>query len=165
MNRRQQKVIALLDTSGACLHALLARLTLSEDVVGDLMQELFLRLCKSRGFGKAKNPFAYAYRVAINLVFEHQRRVRPQPQSLNEDCLCIENTHPCLDTMIQAEELQRVLEATLQLSDLARDVVIMHYIEQRPYEEMSRILGKKPQYLRSLCAKAMIRLRDVLAKD
>ncbi len=152
----------LLDTSGARFHALLARLTFSEDVVGDLMQELFLRLCGSRGFDKAKSPLAYAYRVAINLAFEHQRRARLKLQSLDEDCLCIENTRPCLDAMIQTEELQRVLDATLQLSDLARDVVVMHYIEQKPYEEISQLLGKKPQHLRSLSAKAMTRLRDLL---
>ena len=41
MNKQQQKVLELLDMSGARLHALLARVTRSEDVVGDLMQKLF----------------------------------------------------------------------------------------------------------------------------
>jgi RNA polymerase sigma factor (sigma-70 family) len=152
----------LLDTSGARLHALLARLTLSEDVVGDLMQELFLRLCRSRGFDKAKDPFAYAYRAAINLAFEWRRSRRFKFQPLDENCLPAENRCPSLDVMIQTEELQRVLDATSQLSSLARDVVIMHYIEQKPYEEIGRRLGKKPRHVRSLCAKALARLRVLL---
>ena len=155
----------LLNTSGVRLHALLARLTLSEDVVGDLMQELFIRLCRSRGFSKARDPFAYAYRVAINLAFEWRRSVRPKFQSLDEDCLPAANPRSSLDVMIQTEELQRVLDATSQLNSLARDVVVMHYIEQKPYDEIGRRLGKKPQYLRSLSAKALARLRTLLADE
>jgi len=165
VKRRQQKAMELLDTSGARLHALLGRLTLSEDVVADLMQELFIKLCRSRGFDKAKEPFAYAYRVAINLVFERRRSLRLKFQSLDEDCLSAENSRPSLDVMIQAEDMQRVLDATSQLSSLARDVVVMHYIEQKPYEEIGRLLGKKPQYLRSLSAKALSRLRALLADE
>ena len=155
----------LLNTSGVRLHALLGRLTLSEDVVGDLMQELFIRLCRSTGFHKANNPFAYAYRVAINLAFEWRRSSRPKFQSLDENCPAAEDSRSCLDVLIQAEELQRVLDATSQLSSLARDVVVMHYIEQQPYEEIGRRLGKKPRYLRSLSAKALARLRTLLADE
>ena len=163
MEKTQQRAMELLNTSGARLHALLARLTLSEDVVGDLMQELFIRLCRSRGFKKAKDPFAYAYRVAINLAFEWRRSMRRKSQSLDDDCLSAENPRSSLDAMIQAEELQRVLDATSQLSRLARDVVVMHYIEQQSYEQIAKRLGKKPQYLRALNAKAMDRLRELLA--
>jgi RNA polymerase sigma factor (sigma-70 family) len=165
VKKQHQKAVELLNTSGARLHALLGRLTLSEDVVGDLMQELFIRLCRSRGFDKAKNPVAYAYRAAINLAFEWRRRSRPRFQSLDENCPAAEDSRSCLDVMIQAEELQRVLDATSQLSSLARDVVVMHYIEQEPYEEIGRRLGKKPQYLRSLSARALAQLRVLLAGE
>ena len=64
--------------------------------------------------------------------------------------------------MIRAEELEQVLDATSRLSDLARDVVVMRYIEQASYEEIGQRLGKKPQHVRSVCAKAMARLRELL---
>jgi len=165
VKKQHQKAMELLNTSGARLHALLGRLTLSEDVVGDLVQELFIRLCRSRGFDKAKDPFAYAYRVAINLAFEWRRSSRPKLQSLDDNCPAAEDSRSCLDVMIQAEELQQVLDATSQLSSLARDVVVMHYIEQEPYQEIGRRLGKKPQYLRSLSAKALARLRVLLTDE
>ncbi|UCG59838.1 MAG: RNA polymerase sigma factor [Phycisphaerales bacterium] len=165
MERRQQRVIELLDTSGARLHALLARLTLSEDVVGDLMQELFMRLSRSDGFDKARDPYAYAYRAAINLAFAWRRNSRRKSHSLDEIRLPAENPGSSIDTMIQAEELQRVLEATSRLSSLARHVVVMRYIEQEPYEEIGRRLGKKPQYVRSLCSKALAHLRSLLADE
>jgi RNA polymerase sigma factor (sigma-70 family) len=66
--------------------------------------------------------------------------------------------------MIRDEELEQVLDATSRLSDLARDVVVMRYIEQESYETIAGRLGKKPQHLRSVCAKAMAQLREVLTR-
>ena len=64
--------------------------------------------------------------------------------------------------MIQAEELEQVLNATSRLNELARDVVVMRYIEQDSYENIAERLGKKPQHIRSVCAKAMAQLREML---
>jgi len=58
-----------------------------------------------------------------------------------------------------------VLDATSRLTDLARDVVVMRYIEQNSFEEIGRHLDKKPQYMRALCAKAMARLRELLTSE
>lgn len=152
----------MFDTSGARLHRLLARLTLSEDVVGDLLQELFIRLWNSKAFDKTEDPFAYAYRAAINLAFELRRKRKNSFQQLKDDCPAqVESS--ALGKMIATEELEQILDATMQLSDLARDVVVMHYIEQESYEEIGRRLGKKPQYMRALCNKAVARLKEILA--
>ncbi|NIP51599.1 MAG: sigma-70 family RNA polymerase sigma factor [Phycisphaerae bacterium] len=162
---RQRKILQLLDTAGVDLHRLLARLTLREDAVGDLLQELFIRLCNSKAFDKAEDPFAYAHRAAMNLAFEWRRKRKTDCQPLQEDCLAAQNVSSALGKMIQAEELQQILNATSKLNDLARDVVVMHYIEQKSYEEIAQRLGKKPQYMRSLCSKAMARLREVLVSE
>lgn len=165
MIERQRKILQLLDTSGVDLHRLLARLTMREDVVGDLLQELFIRLSSSTAFDKAEHPFAYAHRAAVNLAFEWRRKRKTACQPLKENCLAAENSSSSLGKMIQAEELEQILNAASKLNDLARDVVVMHYIEQKSYEEIAQRLGQKPQYMRSLCSKAMARLREVMASE
>jgi len=160
---RQRKILHLLDMSGTRLHRLLSRLTLREDVVGDLLQELFISLCNSKAFDKVEDPFAYAYRVAINLAFEWRRQQKTTCQPFQENCLATENGSSALGKMIQAEELEQLLNATSKLTDLARDVVVMRYIEQNSFEEIAKRLGKKPQYMRALCSKAMAQLRELLA--
>jgi RNA polymerase sigma-70 factor (ECF subfamily) len=162
---RQKKILQLLDTSGPRLHRLLARLTRREDVVGDFLQELFIRLWNSNAFDSAEDPFAYAYRSAINLAFEWRKRKKLTCQSLDENCPAVEHNSSAIGKMIREEELEQVLDATLRLSDLAREVVVMRYIEQDSYEEIAERLGKKPQYLRSVCAKAMAQLREVLMRE
>jgi RNA polymerase sigma factor (sigma-70 family) len=158
---RQRKILQLLDTSGPRLHRLLARLTRREDVVGDLLQELLTRLLTSNGFDKAQDPFAYAYRAAVNLAFEWRRGRKATCQLSEENCPVADGPS-APGKMIRAEELEQVLDATSRLSDLARDVVVMRYIEQASYEEIGRRLGKKPQHVRSVCSKAMARLRELL---
>ena len=165
MIERQKKILQLLDTSGERLHRLLGRLTRREDMVGDLLQELFIRLWNSKAFDKAEDPFAYAYRTAINLAFEWRRKQKAMCQISHENCPAPKDNPSALGKMIQAEELEQVLDAASKLTDLARDVVVMHYIEQDSYEEIGRRLGKKPQYIRALCAKAMAELREMLAKE
>ncbi len=163
MIERQKKILQLLDTSGERLHRLLVRLTRREDVVGDLLQELFIRLWNSKAFDKAEDPFAYAYRAAINLAFEWRRKQKATCQISQENCPAVEDGPSALGKMIQAEELEQVLNAASKLTDLARDVVVMRYIEQDSYEEIGLRLCKKPQYMRALCAKAMAQLRELLA--
>ncbi|MHC4226311.1 MAG: RNA polymerase sigma factor [Planctomycetota bacterium] len=164
MIERQRNILRLFDTSGARLHRLLARLTLREDVVGDLLQELFLRLWNSNGFDKAQVPYAYAYRAAINLAFEWRRARKVTCQLSEENCPAADGPS-APGKMIRAEELEQVLDATSRLTDLARDVVVMRYIEQASYEEIGRRLGKKPQHVRSVCAKAMAQLREMLTSE
>ncbi len=162
LESREKKVLELLDTSGARLDALLARLTLCEQTAGDLMQELFIRLCNSKGLDNAADPFAYAWRVATNLAFQWRRTQKIKLQTLDQESPPAQNCPSVLEKMIQAEELEQVLDATSQLSDLARDVVVMRYIEQASYEQIAQRLGKKPQHMRSVCAKALAQLRKLL---
>jgi RNA polymerase sigma factor (sigma-70 family) len=101
--------------------------------------------------------------LAINLAFEWRRRqIACRP--LEENCAVPQDESSALGRLIQAEELEQVLEATSRLTDLARDVVVMRYIEQDSYEEIAERLGKTPQHMRSLCAKAMAELREVLTR-
>lgn len=160
MVERQEKILELLDTSGPRLHRLLARLTRREDATGDLLQELFLRLLNSRSFDKAQDPFAYACRSAINLAFEWRREQKNACTALEKDCPGVQDDSSVLGKMIRAEELEHVLEATARLKRLARDVVVMRYIQQDSYEQIAERLCKSPQHVRSICAKAMAQLRE-----
>lgn len=66
------------------LHALLARLTLREDVAEDLLQELAMKLASSIGFSQAHQPVAYAKRAAVNLAIDWRRR-RAREAARNQD--------------------------------------------------------------------------------
>jgi len=161
LGQQQDKVLALLDTHGQRLHRLLGRLTRSEDVTSDLMQELFLRLSRSKGLEQARDPYAYAWRAAANLAFEWRRRRKIKFGPLEGDAREDEPQERPLGKLVRDEQVQRVLEATSRLDELARDVIVMRFIEQEPYEEIGARLGRDVAYLRSLCSKSLVRLRQM----
>jgi len=165
MKDRYKKVLKLLEAEGPRLHALLARLTRRQDITGDLLQELVTRLCQSRGIEKARDPFAYAYRAAANLAFEWRRAQRVRLRPREEPCGSPVTARSPLGAIIDDEELERVLDATARLHELARSVVVMHYIEQMSYEEIAQRLGKKPQHVRSIASKALAQLRTLLGTN
>lgn len=158
---RQEKVLALLEQHGLALHRLLARLTRCEHTTGDLMQELFLRLVGSRGFEKARSPYAFAWRTATNLAFQWRRRRRATVTLPAEPAIPDESPTP-LGHVLEAERLERVLDATAGLGQLARHVVIMRFIEQASYDEIAKRLGKNPNHIRVLCSKSIRKLRQIL---
>ncbi len=164
MNDRGKKVLELLDAEGPRLHLLLARLTRREDAAGDLLQELVARLCQSRGLEGARDPSAYVYRAAANLAFEWRRTQRARRQSEARNGAMPAAAPSPLGAVIEDEELEQVLDAAGRLREVAREAVLLRYLEQMSYEEIACRLGKKPQHVRSLTSKALAQLRVLLGK-
>jgi RNA polymerase sigma-70 factor (ECF subfamily) len=166
LNHRQTELLELLETSGAKLHALLARLTLREDVAEELMQDLFLKLHGARDQGGIECWYAYARRTAINLAFDWRRRQAVRRAcSLDAASQRASDDAAPLSRLIESEELNQVLTAIDQLSGASREVLVMRYIQQDSYETIAGQLGKTVHQARALCFKAMSVLRDVLGCD
>jgi len=162
---RQKELLELLDRSGANLYTLLTRLTLREDVAEELMQELFIKLINSRSFDKAGNPEAYARRAAINLAFDWRRNRKLNPLGLDQVCEPASNDGSPLDKLVQAEELDEILNAIGQLNKMSREAFVMRYIQQEPYDNIAEQLGKTAHHARALCSRALNRLRNILGHN
>ncbi len=161
---RQQRLLALLKSDGVSVHRLLVRLTLNETVADDLMQELFLRLSQSIPFDQAKNPVAYVRRTAMNLAFEWKRqRKRSVAGSLEEEPISVSQSPE--DMIQQQEDMDMVLNALSELSEDARQVLVLHRLEGEPYDSIAEQMDKTSHQVRAICSKAIQRLRDVLNDD
>jgi len=166
LSHRQTELLELLETSGAKLHALLARLTLREDIAEELMQDLFLKLHGAKNQGRIDCWYAYARRTAINLAFDWRRRQATRRAcSLDAASERASDDAAPLSRLIESEELEQVLSAIDQLHGASREALIMRYIQQEPYDQIAGQLGKTVHQARALCFKAMSALRDVLGCD
>jgi len=163
LKKRHDKVMRLLDEHGEKLHRLLTRLTMCENAAGDLIQELFIRLSGSKSFGNARNELAFAWTSAVNLAYDWRRKHRVSVCSIDQQVLQAPDDDSSLNKMIRAEQVQKVLNAAMDLKEPGRSVVLLRYIEQRSYEEIAETLGKKPSHIRSLCSKSIGKLRQTLA--
>lgn len=143
-------------TCGPELYALFMRLTLRADRAEELMQELFLKLHASQAFAKARDPRAYAFRAAIHLAFDARRREKPA--AALPELLSAPDSAP-LETLIQQEEAQRVLAALAELSPLAREAAVLHFIQQHTFEEAGQLMEKSAHQVRGLCQDALRQLK------
>jgi RNA polymerase sigma-70 factor (ECF subfamily) len=159
LNEAANQVLSLLAEEGPRLHALLVRITLREDVAEDLMQDLFLRLSRPHALSRAVDPVGYAVRAATRLAFDWRRsqRRRRDTTAIASEPASNHEQKPC--RLEQREELQAVLDAIQKLSTVCRDIVVMRYLEGRPYEEISATVGKSLHQTRALCYKSTVRLR------
>jgi RNA polymerase sigma factor (sigma-70 family) len=156
--------LVLLETAGPRLHALLWRLTLRLDIAEDLMQELFINLDRSPGFIAADDPLAYARRAAVNLALNWRRSQSRRIDRSELSCQIPALNEPALAGLIQHEQVDRVLDAMAHLSDTMRQVVVLHYFQQEPYDAIASTMGKTEHQVRALCSKAIQQLRHALGQ-
>lgn len=162
MRTQDKKLLELLDKSGASLHRLLTRLTLSEENAEDLMQELFLKLGNYDRVEEIADLDAYAHRTAVNLAFDWRRRNRKTIVNIEYISEPASQETPPLDRTIQAEELEETLKAVGQLDGTSREAFVMRYIQQQSYDYMARVFGQTEHQKRALCHKGLQRLRELL---
>jgi RNA polymerase sigma factor (sigma-70 family) len=158
-------LLRLLDDYGVRLHALLTKITLRADVAEELLQDLFLKLCKAEGLAQAPRPEQYLFRSAINLAFDWGRRKGREaiaaPLTGAETCSC---PSP-LESAINREELHRVMLAAARLPPADRELVVLKFLDGCSYEVLADQFGSTPHRVRALCAKAVARLRKQLHLD
>jgi RNA polymerase sigma factor (sigma-70 family) len=152
-------LLSLLAEQGPRLYRLLVRITWREDVAEDLMQDLFLKLSRGQSLSRAFDPVGYAVRAATRLAFDWRRSQRRRRDSTAIQIEPASNHEPKPSQLELYEELQAVLNAIQQLSAVRRDIVVMRYLEGRPYEEISAVVGKSLHQTRALCYKSIVRLR------
>ena len=156
-----RELLNLLKHYGARLFSLLVRLTLREDVAEDLMQDLFIRLSDSRGFREANSPQAYARTTAIRLAFDWRRSRKSRPiGNLVEEP--VGSTDSPLDGLLEAEQIDQVLNAMEQLSESDCEILVLRYLEQHEYEQIANLRDTTAHVARAQCHKAMKRLRGLL---
>jgi RNA polymerase sigma-70 factor (ECF subfamily) len=162
LNDATDIVLDLLEREGRSLHALLFRLTLRREVAEDLMQDLFLKLARSKGKGQVQNLPAYARRAAINLAFDWRRSCRHHSATdAAQDAVADDSPLP-LAAIMERERWQAILEAAATLSGVSREIFVRHYLEGETYALIAGALGKTPHQVRALCHRAMLEVRDHL---
>lgn len=167
MSERYQELLEYLDKSGAELFALLTRLTLRQDAAEELMQELFIRLSRSKGpDNRAGTWDAYARKAAINLAFDWRRgRHRNTMHQLEQVPEPVSNDRSPLGSLIHSEELHETLDAIGRLRKTPREALIRRYIQQESYEHIAEQMGKTSHQVRAICSRAVSHLRASLGSN
>jgi RNA polymerase sigma-70 factor (ECF subfamily) len=126
------------------------------------MQELFLKLGSSGHIENIMDLDAYAYRSAVNLAFDWRRRNTQNTVSIEQISEPTSQEASPLDSTIQTEELEEILNAVGQMDGTSRDAFVMRHIQQQSYDTIAKVLGQTEHQARALCHKGLQRLRQLL---
>lgn len=164
MKKEDELILDLLNRSGPKLLALLNRLTLDEHTAEELLQELFMRLCRKNGLAAVRNLEAYACRTAIHLALDDRRRQK-QARLFLRARRPDEASPPAALSPEDREQIERILDAAGQLAGHMRECFVLRYIEQMDYAGIAGRLDKTPKQVRALCSKALGRIRQIVNQD
>lgn len=142
----------------------------------DLTQEVFIRMFTSlASFRNQSSLHTWIFRIASNLCIDYYRRNKKHQNiaySLDEP-IDNEETQPSRDIpdnkynpykVFERGELNKQIEDALkQLPEKLRAVIILHDIEDLPYEDISHIVGCPLGTVKSRLFNARMQLREKLS--
>lgn len=112
----------------------------------DILQESFLKAYRNlNGFDPDQSFSSWMYRIVRNETISHYRKrnVRPEGHMNQEDEQTLDRFAHRMDIAIdaqRAEEATAIRNALNELDPKYRDVLILQYLEEKDYREISDIL-------------------------
>jgi RNA polymerase sigma-70 factor (ECF subfamily) len=146
----------------------------NKDEAEDLCQEVFLRIYRARKGYRPRAKFStWIFTIANNLALNHLRRKgRSQSLALG-DASSSQPVSPIARQLAGREGTPSAQMRQAELSDLVRDAmatlnedqkmaVLLNKFEDMSYAEIADIMGRSPEAIKSLLARARNQLREQL---
>jgi RNA polymerase sigma-70 factor (ECF subfamily) len=134
----------------------------------DLAQEAYVRLLRLERKDLIRDPQAYVYRVAANLLHEFELKRRADAAGMRQwtEEQAIDDTSPgadrAADAMLIGTKLREVLD---ELTPKCRAVLVLHRRDGMTYEEIGELLEISPSMVKKYLAIGLRhccgRLRDL----
>ena len=133
--------------------------------VGDLVQQVFLRLAQYPGLERIDNPDGYIFQTAANTLRDHYRHqaVREQHSRLESGGEADWGSDFSPERVLQGRQiLVRVADAMRQLPQRTRDILMLRCFEGLRHTEIARLQGISTRSVEKHMAKALAYLNRVL---
>jgi RNA polymerase sigma factor (sigma-70 family) len=134
----------------------------SREHAEDLMQQAFVNAHLARGRFELGSSFRpWITRILLNLVYDHYRSVRRRPMADVDVNDLGAPAHP--DVLERSHDVARARVAVASLRPRQRQVIEMHWLEERPFPEVAQDLGEELSTVKVRAHRAYRELRQVLA--
>ena len=133
----------LVERHQAMVFRTLARLIGRREGLEDMAQEVFLRLFRALPqFRREASVSTFLYRIVVNVVNDEFRRLEKARLAVSIEDHELTSQWADPEHALERDQLQRAVDdALLRLSAPDRAILILHYQEERSYEEIAAILG------------------------
>ena len=142
---------------------LVSRHLRSDELAREVVQQTFFQLHAARhDFRSDAKLRPWVFTIAMNLVREHYRRASRRKELALDEARLVARERPPLDGRERAILLRAAME---QLPENQREVVVLHFFEERPFAEVAEIVGSTEGAVRVRAHRAYKRLKELLGKE
>ena len=108
-----------------------------EDSLKDLVQEVTLQLWRSHKSFKGNSQLStWVYRVTLNVCLSHSKKIKRNPQMVPLEW----GNSKVVENDPEKEQIEQLYKGIKQLKESDRAIILL-YLEDKSYKEMSEILG------------------------
>ena len=168
----QDNFVYLVDRYKGKLSSYVKRLTnINNEDVEDVLQEVFIKVYLNlNDFNKDLKFSSWIYRITHNQVISGHRKLKARPEgyAVNLDDQLARNLAADIDIKGQVDNkiLQKTISDCLAKIDAKyRDVLVLKFLEEKSYQEISDILKKPLGTVASLMNKAKHEFKIELEKQ
>jgi RNA polymerase sigma-70 factor (ECF subfamily) len=131
----------------------------------DLTEEVFVRAWEALpGFELKQHPLkSWLYRIAHNLVIDHQRRRKPVPMPEGDTLVTASSAAIPEESVMLAHDAAVLVAAIKELDEEEQQVVILRFVEDLTHKEVAEIIGKTEGASRVIQHRALHKLKRVLS--
>ena len=144
----------------------------SQEIAEDLTSESFIRGWKAfqeasnpKPKKEIKNPRAFLYQIARNLIADHYReKGRTQFVSL-DDTVLIDPSPTIQEQAVLESDLDTIKAALVYLKDEYQEVIIWYYLEDIAISEIAQMLDKSEGAVRVTLHRAIKVLKEKIDRE
>lgn len=167
LNHKEELINELINTYGQDLLKLVYSYVNSQEVAEDLTQDIFIKCYKTLDTFKGRSSIkTWLWRIAINqckdyLKSWHKRNVFPSENQTVFDQVDHEHVE---HHVIQKDTDVALVRAVMKLPIKYREVVYLHYYEDLPIKEISAVINKNQNTIKTRLKRAKELLRKELER-
>ena len=155
----------LFERYGSIIYGLTKRHLRNDDLAREITQQTFFRLHSARNdFRLDSRLRPWLLTIAMNLVREHWRR-KKRRRHVDID---VDTRHAPIaeKSALELEERKKALHSALaQLPDSQREVIELHWFQERQYKEIAHIVGSSEGAVRVRAHRGYTKLKELLAES
>ena len=156
---------------GKLLAYILRISSFSHDEAEDILQEVFIKIYENlNDFDTSLKFSSWAYRITHNQAISHYRRAKARPQSLpidiNDKILANLSSDLDIEKKVEVDYLRKAIKNVLANLDIKyREVLVLKFLEERSYQEISDILKKPMGTIATLINRAKKEFKEELDRQ
>ena len=143
---------------------------LNDEDAKDLLQDIFIKIYKNlNGFDSSLKFSSWLYRIAHNEIINNWRKIKTRPQFVSGDEIdgFLHNIASDLDILkdIENKNIDDDIKKVLNQIDVKyREALILKFLEEKSYEEISDILKKPTGTVATLIRRAKKQFKEEAEK-